>query len=126
MIVALRFTILALILSVTQASIAQTASSPSNPSAAIIAKINARGTGKGIKVTETSGQEIKGTLVSLDADGFSVIAKGAATPVHIAYTDVAKIGNPGMSLAGKLGTGVLIGVVAFAVLIIIIVALAAR
>ncbi len=119
-----RICLVAIALFLTGSAAAQT--SPANSTAAIIAKLNARGTGKGLKVTEINGREIKGTLVSLDADGFSVIAPHATSPVHIAYTDVAKIGNSGMSIMGKVGTGVLIGVVAFAVLIIILVALAAR
>ncbi len=123
---AVRLCILAFALFITGASAAQTSPASSNPSAAIIAKLNARGTGKGIKVTETNGREIKGTLVALDAEGFSVIAPHATSPVHIAYTDVAKIGNSGMSVMGKVGTGVLIGVVAFAVFLIIILALATR
>ena len=120
----IRICLVAIAFFLTGSAAAQT--SPANSTAAIIAKLNARGTGKGLKVTEINGREIKGTLVSLDADGFSVIAPHATSPVHIAYTDVAKIGNSGMSIMGKVGTGVLIGVVAFAVLIIILVALAAR
>ena len=79
-------------------------------------KLVARGIGKGVKVTEVDGTVVKGTLVSIDEDSFQITPKGATKPTRVPNTQVHKVGNDGLSTAGKIGVGVAIG---FGVLLVL-------
>lgn len=87
--------------------------------AEIIRKLNERGTGNRIKVTENDGTKLIGTLVSIDADGFSVITPNAAQPTHLSFGEVKKVSKRGMSTKGKVGIGVLVGVLILAVTMLV-------
>ncbi len=106
-----------LILSVSAVAFAQSA--PPTPSNVIMKKLSDRGTGKGIKVTEIDGTRLKGVLVSLDTTGFQITVEGANTPTRIEYNQVKSVaGSGGLSTAGKIAIGVLIG---FTVVVLVIV-----
>jgi len=80
-------------------------------------KIAARGIGKQIKVTQANGSQIIGIITGIRADDFDVTAKGSLQPTPIAYANVTALHNEGSSVGRKIGTGAIIGIVAFATLI---------
>lgn len=108
-------------------ALAQAASAPGAPPGPydkLVQKLNARGTGKGIKVIETNGTELKGVLVSLDSTGFQMTPAKATAPIHIDYAQVSKVSNTGLSTGSKVGIGVVVGLVVAAGVIAIIIAVA--
>ena len=86
-------------------------STPAMPPARVHEKLVARSIGKGVKITELDGTVVKGILVSVSADEFQVTAGHATQPITILNTQVAKLGNTGLSTAAKIGIGIVIGVV---------------
>jgi hypothetical protein len=108
-------------------SLAQAAApAPPSPYDRFIQKLTARGTGHGIKVEEKDGTEIKGVLISFDSTGFQIIAPKAAIPTHIDYSQVKSIGATGMPTGARIAVGVLIGLVAVGVALLIALAVILR
>jgi hypothetical protein len=75
-------------------------------------KLTARGIGKSIKVTELDGSIVSGNLTAIRDDAFDVTLKKATQPTPIAYSQVSKVGNGGLSTGAMIGIAV--GVVAVA------------
>ncbi len=103
---------LLLVFRVSSVAFAQSAPPTTPPSAPdkTMKKLSDRGTGKGIKVTETDGTQLRGVLVSMDATGFQIALNKATTPTRIEYTQVKSVGATGLSTGAKVGIGILIGV----------------
>lgn len=102
---------LALIFAVTTTSFGNAASTDTPiDSVSLQQKLVARGIGKGVTISEVDGTVVKGTLVSIDADSFQIIQKGATQPTRVSNTQVHQFSNDGRSTAGKIGIGVAIGV----------------
>lgn len=85
-------------------------------------KLITRGIGKGLKVTEIDGTVIKGTLVTIDDGSFQLTPKQATQPTRILNSQVAKLGNDGMSTRAKVTTGVIVGIVVGIAIIVIAIA----
>ena len=83
---------------------------PPIQSAVLHDKLVAHGIGKRVKVTETSGTVVKGVLVSIEPDSFQITPKDKTQPITIQNTQVAKLGNDGLSTTAKVWIGVGIGV----------------
>lgn len=81
-------------------------------------QIEARGIGSTVKVQQTGGKAVRGTVVSIDEQGFMFQEKGK-TPEAIPFAKVASVRGPGMSRGAKIGLGLGIGAAAFVVLLVI-------
>ena len=107
---------LALTLSLTGTSFSQaTVDASAMDTVTLHKKLTKRGIGKAVKVTQVSGEEIKGTLVSIDADSFQVKPNNAGQPTRISNTQVQKIDNVGLSRGAKIGITVGITMVALGI-----------
>jgi hypothetical protein len=80
-------------------------------------KVFARGIGNGIKVTQANGPQVVGIITAIRGDDFDITAKGTTQSTPILYANVTALHNEGSSVGKKIGTGVLIGVVAITVVI---------
>jgi hypothetical protein len=67
--------------------------------AAMKAKVQARGVGRGVRVTMADATETKGVIVNVGEQSFTVKPKGAAQPQEIQYAQVTGLHND------KMGTG---------------------
>ena len=108
----LRSIALILITTVTVTSLADASSHPTAPmeASALHEKLVAYSKGKRVKVTETDGTVVKGVLVSVEPDSFQITPKDKTQPITIQNTQVAKLGNDGLSTTAKVWIGVGIGV----------------
>lgn len=84
---------------------------PTPDAASAKQQIAARGVGKGVKVHEADGAVLRGKIVSLQDDTFS-IQVGSKPPVEIAYANVRAVEKAGLSSGAKIGIGIGVGVVA--------------
>lgn len=71
-------------------------------------KLIARGIGNTVRVTETSGTTVTGTLISVDDTTFKVMPRKAAEAVTVAYADVSSIHGGGLSTRAQVGIGITI------------------
>lgn len=85
----------------------------------IKAKVARRGTGSKakVKVSLLDGTKVRGYISETGADNFTVVDEKGGGNVVVAYTQVKDLNGGGLSSGAKIGFGVAIGVVAFAVII---------
>ena len=108
---------LALMLTLTATSFSQaTVDTSAMDAATLHKKLTRRGIGKAVKITQVNGDEIKGTLVSIDEDGFRVKPNNAVQPTRISNTQVHKLDNVGLSRGAKIGITVGICMVALGII----------
>ncbi len=93
-----RLTAMLLIPALLSSSFALAANKPADP-AAMKAKVQARGAGRGVRVTLTDQTESKGVIVSVGEQSFTIKAKDAAPPREIQYAQLTGVHND------KMGTG---------------------
>lgn len=84
-------------------------------------QIARRGLGKRVKVHESNGAVLRGTIQSVGADSF-VLQTGHEPSVTIPYTDVRAVDGPGLSTGSKIA--ITVGVTAVGVTAIILGSLA--
>lgn len=72
-------------------------------------KVEERGIGNKARITESTGTEVDGTILSIDADSFQMQLKAGA-PVSLYYSQVTVIRGPGLSKGAKWAIGIGIGV----------------
>jgi hypothetical protein len=85
-------------------------------------KLQELGISKHIKVKELDGSTVKGTLTAVNDDSFQLIPKDGASPVVIAYSQVAKVARTGMPKAVKIVLWVIGSVVVAAIITEIVLA----
>ena len=103
-----RLLALTIILALSAAGVAQ--SVPAD-SAVVHQTLVSRGVGKSIKVKETNGTTVNGTITAIDADSFQVTPKGETKPIRVRNEDVKTVHNGGMR------TGVKVAIVGVIVLV---------
>lgn len=89
--------------------------------AAVKAKLDARGVGKGVRITLLDKTEFKGSIISVGDTSCSLSIKGKDQPTTVAYSDVTGVHNDKMSAGKKVGLGVGIAVGALVVVAVVIV-----
>lgn len=82
-------------------------------------KVDARGVGKGLKVTETGGTTITGSIVWIGEEGFRLKVKNEPQPTEISFAQVTGVRNSGLSRGAKIGIAV--GIVAVVVVVVAVV-----
>ena len=104
----LRSLVLSLVCSISLASFATTPPVPIDP---VVAKqvIQNRGIGRGIRVTEVGGTNIRGIITAIHEDKFEVTPKGTIQSTQVSFSDLTKIRNDGSSRTVRVVKGVLIG-----------------
>ena len=70
-------------------------------------------------MTLGNGTTVTGYISKIDDSSFEVNGNKTGQPTTIAYTDVQKLQNPGLSRGEKIGIGVGVGVVVVAVIILV-------
>lgn len=85
--------------------------------AAVKAKLEDRGLGRGVRITLVDKTELKGLIVSIGGDSCEIKAKGQGTPQTVAYAQITGIHRDKMSTGAKVGIAAGVVVVAFAVLV---------
>jgi hypothetical protein len=90
---------------------------PSIPAAAIRTEVRRRGVGEKsrVKVSLRDASEVKAYISKIDDSAFEVTDKKSGISKFIAYGDVRKVQGPGLSSGVKIG--IVVGVVALAILI---------
>jgi hypothetical protein len=95
-------------------SVAFAANKPVDP-AVMKAKVQARGVSQGVRVTMADNSEVKGLIVSIGEQSFTVKAKHADRPQEIQYAQLTGVHND------KMGTGtkviLVVAIVAIAITI---------
>lgn len=76
------------------------------------AEVQKRGTGEKsrVRVTRTSGQEVKGYISNIGESSFTVTNKKTGQASTIPYADTRNVRGPGLSKGAKIGIGVGIGI----------------
>lgn len=76
------------------------------------AEVQKRGTGEKsrVRVTRTSGQELKGYISNIGQSSFTVTNKKTGQATTIPYADTRNVRGPGLSRGVKIGIGVGIGI----------------
>lgn len=96
-----RFTALLLIPAMLGNSLAFAVMKPVDPTA-IKTKVEARGVGRGVRVTLSDKTEVKGLIVSIGEQSFAVKAKGSQQPEDIQFSQVTGVHNDKMSTGLKI------------------------
>lgn len=113
----LRTLTMVLIFAITTTSFGNAAVSAAPIDPAILhKKLLARGTGKGVKVTQIDGTVVKGTLAVIHKDSFQVVPKNATQATVVLNSQVTKFSNDGLSTGAKIAIGATVGVAAFMVI----------
>jgi hypothetical protein len=87
------------------------AAGPPEDSVQLKQALTHRGTGKGIRITETDGTVVTGVLTAIHDDSLELTPKKGAPPTTIPYVQVAEARNTGLSKGAKIAIGVTVGVV---------------
>ena len=94
----IRLTAMLLIAALLTNSLAFAAKKPVDP-AVMKAKVQARGVGQGVRVTMADNSEVKGLIVSIGEQSFTVKTKHADQPQEIQFAQLTGVHND------KMGTG---------------------
>ena len=71
--------------------------------------IQNRGIGRGVRVTEVDGTNIRGIITAIHEDTFEVTPKGVSQSTQVSFSGLTKIRNDGSSRTVRVVRGVLIG-----------------
>ena len=74
-------------------------------------RVESRGIGKSIKVRETNGKTVTGTITSIEADSFQLQPKHGAQAVRIRNDEVLKAEGGGLPRGVKITIFVFVGLV---------------
>jgi hypothetical protein len=96
----IRFTAILLIPAMLANSLASAASKPVDP-AVMKAKVQARGVGQGVRVTLADKTEVKGLIVSIGEQSFTVKPKHADQPQEIQFAQLTGVHKDKMSTGTK-------------------------
>jgi len=107
-----RFTALLLISALLSNHLALAAKKPADP-AVMKARIQRRGVGQGVRVTLADNSEVKGMILTVGEESFSVKPKHAAQPQEIEYSKVAGVHNDKLTRGQKVA--ITVGVVGAAI-----------
>jgi hypothetical protein len=114
----IRLTAMLLIAALLTNSVAFAAKKPVDP-AVMKAKVQARGVGQGVRVTMADNSEVKGLIVSIGEQSFTVKAKHADQPQEVQYAQLTGVHND------KMGTGtkviIVVAIVAVAITIVAVI-----
>ena len=110
----IRVTALLLIPAVLSSSFAFAAKKPVDP-AAMKAKIEMRGVGNGVKVTFADNTEVKGLIISIGDQSFSVKTRHADQPQEIQYAQLTGVYKDKASMGEKVGIVVAVAGVAIVI-----------
>jgi hypothetical protein len=84
-------------------------------------KVDARGIGKDLKVTEAGGTTITGSIVWIGEESFRLKVKNEPQPTEISFAQVTDVRNQGLSKGAKIGIAAGIVVVVVVVVAVVIV-----
>ena len=114
----IRVTALLLIPAVLSNSPAFAAKKPVDP-AAMKAKIEMRGVGNGVKVTFADNTEVKGLIISIGDQSFSVKTRHADQPQEIQYAQLTGVYKDKASMGEKVGIVVAVAGVAIVITVLV-------
>ena len=115
-----RFTAMLLIPAVLSSSFAFAAKKPVDP-AAMKAKVEMRGVGNGVKVTFADNTEVKGLIISIGDQSFSVKTRHADQPQEIQYAQLTGVYKDKASMGEKVGIVVAVAGVAIVITVLVFV-----
>lgn len=100
-------------------SIALASAKPLTPQT-VKEKVEKRGVGKGLKITELDGTRLTGRIHNIGPDSFTLDVKGTPQPSEIAYAKISEAHNTGLSTGAKVAIIVTAGVAITVVVAVIV------